>query len=74
MNKRLEREQNRVDRAERLLDEERERRADAIAAERIAAGEAAALRAELDRRRGWGLLHRLRWVLGGDRRVAGSSD
>jgi bacterioferritin-associated ferredoxin len=50
----LEREQNRVDRAERLLDEERERRADAIAAERIAAGEAAALRAELDRRAGVG--------------------
>jgi hypothetical protein len=60
----LERERSRVDRAERLLHEERERSgkleaslSDAIGAERIAAGEAAALRAELDalrkRRRRW---------------------
>jgi hypothetical protein len=60
----LERERSRVDRAERLLEEERERSgklevtlADAVGAERIAAGEAAALRAELDalrkRRRRW---------------------
>jgi hypothetical protein len=63
----LERERSRVDRAERLLEEERARVADAVAAERIAAGEAAALRAELDRRRGWRLLRRLRWALRGDR-------
>ena len=57
----LERERSRVDRAERLLDEERARfqtsLADAIGAERIASGEASALRAELDalrrRRRRW---------------------
>jgi hypothetical protein len=60
----LERERSRVDRAERLLEEERERSgklqsslADAVGAERIATGEAAALRAELDalrkRRRRW---------------------
>jgi hypothetical protein len=55
----LERERGRVDRAERLLEEEQKRigelkatLADAVGAERIAAGEAAALRAELDRRRG----------------------
>jgi hypothetical protein len=71
----LERERSRVDRAERLLDEERERGgkleaslSDAIGAERIAAGEACALRAELDRRREWKLLRRLRWALRGDRR------
>jgi hypothetical protein len=39
-----------------------------VAAERIAAGEAAALRAELDQRRQWRLLRRLRWALRGDRR------
>lgn len=65
----LERERSRVDRAERLLDEERARFqaafADAIGAERIAAGEASALRAELDRRREWKLLRRLRWALRG---------
>jgi hypothetical protein len=69
----IERERNRVDRAERLLDEERERigqlttdLADAVGGERIASGEAAALRAELDRRREWKLLRRLRWALRGD--------
>jgi hypothetical protein len=69
----LDQEKSRVDRAERLLDEERERSgrfqaslADAVGAERIAAGEAAALRAELDRRREWKLLRRLRWALRGD--------
>jgi len=41
--------------------------ADAVGAERIASGEAAALRAELDRRREWRLLRRLRWALRGDR-------
>jgi hypothetical protein len=45
--------ESRADRAESAL-------ADAMAAERIAAGEAAVLRAELDRRRSWGLLRRLR--------------
>ena len=77
MSAQLERERNRVDRAERLLDEERERSdklqaslTDAVGAERIAAGEAVGLRAELDRRPGrdWGLLRRLRWALRGDRR------
>jgi hypothetical protein len=63
----LERERDRVDRAERLLEEERSRADDAITAQRIAAGESAALRAELDRRRDWGLLSRMRWVLRGDR-------
>jgi hypothetical protein len=41
--------------------------ADAIGAERIAAGEAAALRAELDQRHEWKFLRRLRWALRGDR-------
>jgi hypothetical protein len=73
----LEREQDRVERAERRLEEERrlleaERRcsealrqslADAIAAERIAAGEATALRAAIDERRSWGVLRRLGWAL-----------
>jgi hypothetical protein len=48
-------------------DHERSRADDAVAAERIAAGEASALRAELDRRRDWGLVRRLRWALRGDR-------
>jgi hypothetical protein len=39
--------------------------ADARAAERIAAGEAAALRTEADHRRSWSLLRRLRWALHG---------
>jgi hypothetical protein len=38
-----------------------------VGAERIASGEAAALRAELDRRREWRLFRRLRWALLGDR-------
>ena len=52
----LERADRRADRLETAL-------ADAVAAERIAAGEAAALRAALDRRRGWRLLRRLREAL-----------
>jgi hypothetical protein len=56
----LEREQRRADRAESRADQAESALADAIAAERIAAGEAAALRAELERRRSWGLLRRLR--------------
>jgi hypothetical protein len=77
----LERERSRVDRAERRIDEERSRAdrieelleearaqiADTIGAERIAVGEASALRAELDRRRQWRLWRRLRWALRGDR-------
>jgi hypothetical protein len=73
----LEREQDRVERAERLFEEERrlleiERQssealrqalADAVAAERIAAGEAAALRTEADRRHSWRLVRRLCWAL-----------
>ena len=51
---RLERE--RADRLEIAL-------ADAAAAERIAANEAAALRAQEDERRRWRLLRRLRWAL-----------
>jgi hypothetical protein len=53
--------------ADRRADDAERRIADAIAAERIAAGEAAGLRAELDRRREWKLLRRLRWALHGDR-------
>ena len=68
----LEREQSRVDRAERLLGEERARfqaaLTDATGAERIASAEASARRAERDRRREWKLLRRLRWALRGDRR------
>jgi hypothetical protein len=55
----------RADGAERRIDELMTQLADAVGAERIAAGDAAALRAELDRRRGWGLLRRLRWALRG---------
>ena len=40
-----------------------------VGAERIAAGEAAGLRAELDWRREWKFLRRLRWALRGDRRA-----
>jgi hypothetical protein len=49
----------------RLVDKLREALADAGAAERIAAGEAAALRSEAARRRTWGMLRRLRWALRG---------
>jgi hypothetical protein len=49
----LERADRRADRLETAL-------SDAIGAERIAAGESAALRAELDRRRDWSLWRRLR--------------
>jgi len=45
------------------LEHERRRADAAVAAERIAAREAAALRAELDQRREWPLLRRLRWAL-----------
>jgi hypothetical protein len=57
----LERADRRADRFETAL-------ADAVAAARISTGEAAALRAELDRRRDWRLFRRLRWALRGDRR------
>jgi hypothetical protein len=70
---------SRAERAERFFDEERhlleaerlcsaELRValiDAVAAERIAAGEAAALRAEVNHRHAWRLLRRLRWALRG---------
>ena len=63
----------RADLAERHLEEERKRvdelrtaLADAAGAERIAAGETAALRAAADRRRGWRLGRRLRWALRGE--------
>jgi hypothetical protein len=67
---RAEAERGRADRTERHLEAERKRvdelqaaLADAVAAERIAAGEAAGLRAELDPRRGWGFMRRLRWAI-----------
>jgi hypothetical protein len=60
LHEQLERERNRADRAESRADQAERALADALAAERIAAGEAAALRAELERRRSWGLLRRLR--------------
>jgi hypothetical protein len=73
----LEREQARADRAETLFHDERaqlhaaRRRidelqatlADALGAERIAAGEAEQLRGQLDRLKGKSLLRRLRWAL-----------
>jgi hypothetical protein len=46
------------------LEHERRRADDAVAAERISAGEAAALRAELARRQDWSVWRRLRWALG----------
>jgi len=49
----------------RRIDELRVALADAVAAERIAAGEAAALRTEADRRSNWGMLRRWRWALCG---------
>jgi hypothetical protein len=70
LHQQLERERDRVDRAERLLDEVRhqndelrEALADAVAAERIAAGQAAALRSADDARRSRRLLQRLRDAL-----------
>jgi hypothetical protein len=68
---------SRAERAERQFDLERERLeklqglfeqrdlalADARAAERIAATEAAGLRTELERRNDWGIIRRLRWVI-----------
>ena len=64
-------ERARADRAETRADEERnradraeQRASDAAAPERIARDEAAGLRAELDARRTWGLVRRLRWALG----------
>jgi hypothetical protein len=56
-------ERGRADRAERYLEELRTALADAVAAERIAAGEASALRAAADARRSQGLLRRLREAL-----------
>ena len=53
--------------AGRRIDDLQANLVDAIAAERIAAGAATALRAELDRRRQWRLWRRLRWALRGDR-------
>ena len=59
----LGRERERVVRAERKVDQLEVALADALAAERIAAGEAAALRAEADQRRGWSLRRRLWWAI-----------
>jgi hypothetical protein len=49
----------------RRVDELRIAVADAVAAERVAAGAAAALRALADDRRTWRMLRRLRWALRG---------
>jgi hypothetical protein len=49
----------------RLVDELHVALADAVAAERIAAGEATALRTEADRRRNWGVWRRWHWALRG---------
>jgi hypothetical protein len=62
-----ERAERRAESAERRIGELTASLADAVGAERIAAGDAAALRAELDRRREWRLFRRLRWALRGDR-------
>jgi hypothetical protein len=62
---REEAERGRAERAECHLVELRGALADAVAAERIAAGEAARLRAERDERRAWRLLRRLGWALRG---------
>jgi hypothetical protein len=59
LHQQLERERDRVDRAEARIAELQTELADAVAAERIAAGEAAALRAAADARRSPGLLRRL---------------
>jgi hypothetical protein len=63
---RAEAERGRADRAERHLEDEQKRvdelrtaLSDAVAAERIAAGEASALRAEVERWRHMGWLHRI---------------
>jgi hypothetical protein len=62
-NGRAERAERQADQERSLLEELRARIADAVAAERIAAGEAAGLRAQADRRRRWGLVRRLRWAI-----------
>jgi hypothetical protein len=62
---REEAERGRTERAERHLEELRGALADAVAAERIAAGEAAGLRAQAEERRAWGLPQRIRWALRG---------
>jgi hypothetical protein len=61
----LERERDRVNRAEAQVAELRTALDDAVAAGRVAASEAAALRAELEQRRTWGFLRRLRGALRG---------
>ena len=63
----LERERDRADLAEQRIGHLEVKIADAIGAERIASAEASVLRAELDRRREWKLLRRLRWAVRGDR-------
>jgi hypothetical protein len=59
--------ERRADNAEQRIGELAANLADAVGAERITAGDAAALRAELDRRRSWRLFRRLLWALRGDR-------
>jgi hypothetical protein len=56
-------ERERADRLERKLEEMAVDLADARTAERIAAGEVAALRAEIDKRQAWSLWRRLRWAI-----------
>jgi hypothetical protein len=67
-NGRAERAERRADQERSLLEEARMLLADAVAAERIAAADAAALRSQLDQRREWRFLRRLRWAMRGDRR------
>jgi hypothetical protein len=54
---------DRAEHADRRADDERRRADDAVAAERIAAREAAQLLGEIDRRLEWSLWRRLRWAL-----------
>jgi hypothetical protein len=64
---RLDDERQLVEDGRRRIDELHTALADAVTAERIAAGEAAALRTQADARRGWRLVRRLRWALRGDK-------
>jgi len=64
LRQRLDHERDRADRVQSRVEELHTALADAVAAERIAAGEASALRGQADRRREWSLWRRLRWALG----------
>lgn len=64
--RRAERAEEEVVEARRRIDELHTALADAVTAERIAAGEASALRAQTADRRAWRLLRRLHWALRGE--------